>query len=184
MRERQDWIWNGFVAATAKPSALLRGSSLAALVVGASLLAASGSSGGGPCAPLAARWSADVGEHTYRLRGRYSIASLSGDGSASAASDGAGPAASAEETDLCVPPGLYRVSLEPGYTLERSPVAPGAGEDPGGDSDAAEVVPALLVSPEPLLVSARAGRAATLRLAVVDVSTSTAEPEALCLSDS
>jgi hypothetical protein len=84
-------------------------------------------------------------------------------------SNDATPDASSSSVD--VPTGLYRVTLEPGYTLERF-------------GDTVEVVPVSLVSPHPVVILAKEGRIAPLGLSLVDMPGTAAEPEETCMNGS
>jgi hypothetical protein len=154
------------------------------LLVGACLLVAAASRWpwlADDRARLAVNWMSDRGDYAYRLRGRYSIASVS-EGYVTSISNDTRSDATASYID--VPVGLYRVTLEPGYTLERfvSPSADAARRGLVGDS--VEVVPASLVSPNPVLVMATEGHIAPLRPSLVDMPGTATEPEATCMNGS
>jgi hypothetical protein len=153
-------------------SMTVRSSLIVFLLAGTGWLVAATSrspSTGANCGRLDVDWSVEHGDSTYRLRGRYSIASLSGHFMTSISSD-AEPDATA--VSLCVPEGLYRVTLEPGYTLERV------------EADAVAGVPAWLVSPNPVVVTAKQGQPASMSLSLVDLPGMAAEPEATCMNGS
>jgi len=155
---------------------------LSSLLLGSVLLvaAASGSlSMARERARVAVTWSVTRGDYVYRLRGRYSISSVTDGFATSIAND-----LSSRDTpsEVYVPAGLYNVTLEAGYTLERfaDPSAEGATDSLAGPS--VEVVPASLLSLNPVLVSAEAGSIARLGLALVDMPGTAAEPESTCMN--
>jgi hypothetical protein len=135
---------------------------------------------GHDCGRLDVAWSVDRGDYSYRLRGRYSIASLGGDFVTSIASDADGDGMGA---DRCVPPGLYRVTLEPGYTLERVEAETTDDVRPALIGESVEV-PAWLVSPNPVVLTAKQGRRASMGLSLVDLPAAAPDPEATCMSGS
>lgn len=172
-RTKHHWLSNWGVGTEASESVPLRYLLLALLLVGAGLILAAASRSPWMAdhpARLDVRWRLDHGGYTYRLNGRYSIASLNG-GFATTLSNDTYAASSSVE----VPTGLYRVTLEPGYTLERFAAADAAG---------VEVVPASLVSPNPVVVLAKNGRIAPLGLSLVDMPGTAVEPEATCMNGS
>lgn len=126
-------------------------------------------------------WTFERGDYTYRLRGRYSVASTSGDFVTSISND-ATPGTTGSHID--VPTGLYRVTLQPGYTLERFVTQPALATRGALVDSTVEVVPASLVSPNPVLLMAKEGRVAPLRLSLVDMPGLAAEPEATCMNGS
>jgi hypothetical protein len=129
-------------------------------------------------ARVAVTWSVTRGDYVYRLRGRYSISSFTDGFATSIANDLSSQDAVSE---VYVPAGLYYVTLEAGYTLERSdPSADGAPDHLVGA--AVEVVPASLLSLNPVLVSAEAGGIARLGLSLVDMPGTAAEPESTCMN--
>jgi hypothetical protein len=130
------------------------------------------------CGRLAFDWSVEHGDHTYRLRGQYSIASLSGRFATAVSSDD-----DREGAELCVPPGLYSVALEPGYTLERVEAHTAGEVRAASEGEAGQLVPALLVS-NPVVVTAQAGHVAAMSLSLVDMAGTSSEPEPTCMSGS
>jgi hypothetical protein len=132
-------------------------------------------------ARVAVSWSVARGDYVYRLRGRYSISSVT-DNFTTSIANGQSPAATVSEiSEIEVPAGLYRVTLESGYSLERS------GEASAGEASAessVEVVPAALLSQNPVLVSAEEGGVARLGLSLVDMPGTAAEPESTCMNGS
>jgi hypothetical protein len=154
------------------------------LLVGACLLTAAlrpSSWVGSDRARLSVHWRFDRGDYTYLLRGRYSVTRLS-DGHVTSLANDSGSDLGASYID--VPTGLYRVALQPGYTLERF-ATPSADAAQGGfAAGSGEVVPASLVSPNPVVVTATEGRIAPLRLSLVDMPGTAPEPEATCMNGS
>lgn len=186
MSERKMRHWFSFESLGAmRRDIVSNGYGLAALLlVSAGLLIAAASSSvwphGAP-ARLQVTWMVERGDYVYRLRGRYSIAGVADDFVTSVASD-ANP--NAATSDVYVPSGSYRVTLEGGYTLERSaaPAADGAGEGPLGTSS--EVVPASVLSANPAVVFATTGRVTRLGLSLVDMPGTVTEPEQTCMNGS
>jgi hypothetical protein len=132
-------------------------------------------------------WMVERGDHTYRLRGRYTITSSSGEFTTSVASDGSLDAA---VSSVDVPTGLYSVTLEAGFTLERIAARHGAASHGATGFGAApeptggafvEPVPASLVSPNPVTVVAQQGRTAPVGLSLVNLSGAPEEHEASCM---
>jgi len=170
-RKKHHWLSSWVFGTEEQEVVPIRYLLTAFLLVGAGLLVATASRSPGMAdhqARLDVNWRLDRGDYTYRLRGRYSIASLS-DGFAASISNDATPGASSSSIE--VPTGLYRVTLEPGYTLERV-------------GDGVEVVPASLVSPNPVVIMAKEGRIAPLGLSLVDMPAAAAEPEETCMNGS
>lgn len=116
-------------------------------------------------------WTASNSLGTYHLRGRFVIRGLS-DGSATSISNEFEPGAVQSHVD--VPPGLYSLTLEDGFQLARvDPALRGSvleDEQHEGllraDPDA-EIVAYRLLSPNPQLVLAQAGRDTRAGLALV-----------------
>lgn len=170
-RKKHHWLSNWFLGAEAQEIVPIRYLLTAFLLVGAGLLVATATRSPWMAdhpARLDVNWRFERSDYSYRLRGQYSIASLSGDFVTSLSND-ATPDASSSSID--VPTGLYRVTLEPGYTLERF-------------GDTVEVVPASLVSPNPVVIMAKEGRSVPLGLSLVDMPGTTAEPEETCMNGS
>lgn len=129
-------------------------------------------------ARLDVRWMVERGDHTYRLHGRYTVSSVAGDFTANIASD-ASP--DLDESHIELPTGLYRVTLEPGYTLERTPVHSESEASLGVIAGAGvEVVPASLVSPNPLLLVVESGRVPPIGLTLIDMPGTGDEPASTC----
>jgi hypothetical protein len=174
-RTKHHWLSNWGLGTEARESVPFRYLLMALLLVGACLILAGASRSPWMVdhpARLDVRWRLDRDGYTYRLNGRYSISSLRG-GFATSLSNEADPGATA--SSVSVPTGLYRVTLEPGYTLERF-----AAEA----ADGVEVVPASLVSPNPVVVMAKDGRIAPLGLSLVAMPATAVEPEATCMNGS
>jgi hypothetical protein len=169
-RKKHHWLSNWFFAAEEQELVPFRYLLTAGLLVGAALLVAAASRSSPWLADHQARldvnWRLDRGDYSYRLRGQYSIASLSDDFVTSVSNDATPDAAGSQ---LYVPSGLYRVTLEPGYTLERV-------------GNTVEVVPASLVSPNPVVIMAKEGRTTALGLSLVDMPATTVEPEEACMN--
>lgn len=131
-------------------------------------------------ARVAVTWSVTRGDYVYHLRGRYSISSATDEFATSIDHD-ASSRSSLSEVD--VPAGLYRVTLEAGYTLERSlDLSAEAPDHLVGAS--AEVVPASLLSLNPMVVSVEEGGIARLGLSLIDMPGTAPEPESTCLNGS
>jgi len=181
-RKKRHWLSLGALGARRAVSigyGLMPSSLVAAIL----LVAAASSAPGAPraTARMTVTWAAERGDYVYRLRGRYSIRGVSDDYATSIANDTSFGAAT---SDVYVPSGSYRVTLEAGYTLERSP-APSVAAVAVAPSDASvEVVPASLLSGNPLVVFVETGRVARLGLSLVDMPGTAAEPEPTCLNGS
>jgi hypothetical protein len=182
-RKKHHWLSSWFLETEAQDIVPIRYWLLGFLLMGAGLFVAASRSPGmaDQRARLDVNWSFDRGDYTYRLRGRYSFASLSDD-FATSISNAAEPGSSRSSIDL--PAGTYRVTLEPGYTLER--IEMGAGAQARGvlGGGTVEVVPASLVSPNPVVITAQGGRIAPLGLSLVDMPGMAADPEATCMDGS
>jgi hypothetical protein len=158
----------------------LVGAGLLALVGSNSPMLASMMPSGNP-ARLDVTWRVERGDHAYRLLGRYSIASVTGDFATSIASD---PDLEATTSQVYIPKGLYSITLEPGYTLERVAAHARTAALGASDGAAVEAVPASLVSPNPLVVMAQPGGSLPIGLSLIDMPGTALDPTPTCMNGS
>jgi hypothetical protein len=126
-------------------------------------------------------WTVERGDYTYHLRGRYSIASMPRGFVTSVASTTERDAA---VSHVYVPTGLYSLTLDTGYTLERLPARSSEGAPETTAGEFVKTLPALLVSPNPLIVEAKEGRIAPIGLSLVDLSGVAGEDAPPCMDRS
>jgi hypothetical protein len=96
-------------------------------------------------------WVASKPLGTVRLQGRFVISALNGNVSTSV-SNRASP--NVDTSQVEVPPGLYSVTLDEGFELQRE----GPGAEPSGSSGS--------LAPSPVLVLAQAGHTTHVALAI------------------
>ena len=153
------------------------------LLISAALLVASAASSAWPHrapARLEEAWQVQHGDYVYWLRGRYSIAGLANDFLTTVGND---PGADATTSVVYVPRGMYRVTLEHGYTLERVANGPTPERCEELVALASEAVPASLLS-NPVVILADAEHVTRLGLSLVDMPGTAAEPEPTCMNGS
>jgi len=115
-------------------------------------------------------WAVSKPHGTFRLSGRFVIRGLDGPFEANVSNHDP----SLTITHVEVPPGLYSLTLDEGFQLALTSAGPAS-------SDAVEIVPASLMSPNPLLILAQAGRSAP---AAIGLGVRSEEPDgtATCIN--
>jgi hypothetical protein len=128
-------------------------------------------------------WQGERADATYRLRGRFSINGLS-NGFSTSVSNESDPDRLVTHLELA--PGMYSLTLSDGFELLR--LAP-TGESLHPESGAAgeqrleESVPAQLLSANPLIVIAEAGRTTPAGLSLVSRPVERPAGQLLCSND-
>ena len=107
-------------------------------------------------------WKSERANATYRLEGRFAVRGLSNGVSLSVSNE---TDLDRVATHLDVPPGMYSLTLNDGFQVRR---LPSNDDDTLGQAlETEETVAASLLSPNPLIVIAQAGRSTATGLSLV-----------------